>query len=195
MAELSIASTRRARGSPLHGLLNAIERLAWVDGWIGVACLGTLIALMVTEVTLRALSNLVPALPGGLPFTWEYCSHLMAACFTFGAAMTLRTGGHIRVGFILSHAGARGRQALEIVAAAVGLFGTGFLAVAMVRFTWTSFVQGQVSTSSGTLLWMPQAAVTVGIVLLALQLLARLIQAVLGLPLEDARMKPAASLE
>ncbi len=32
-----------------------------------------------------------------IPIAWEYSSYLMAASFTFGAAMTLRVGGHIRV--------------------------------------------------------------------------------------------------
>lgn len=195
MNGVSIPYRQPARSAPLLSVLNAIERLAWVDGWIGVGCLAALVLLMIVEVALRALSGFIPGVPSGLPFTWEYCSYLMAACFTFGAAMTLRTGGHIRVSLLLCKCTPAARTALEVLAAAVGLFGTGFLTVAMARFTWTSFSHGQVSTASGTLLWIPQAAITAGILLLALQLLARLIQAVLGLPLEDGRMKPAASLE
>ena len=50
-------------------------------------------------------------------------------------------------------------------------------------------MRGQLSTSSDTPLWFPQAVVTFGMLLLTLQFLARAIQAVLGLPLEDHRMK------
>ena len=46
-------------------------------------------------------------------------------------------------------------------------------------------MRGQISISSGTPLWFPQAVVTFGILLLTLQFLARAFQAVLGLPLED----------
>ena len=49
--------------------------------------------------------------------------------------------------------------------------------------------RGQLSTSSDTPLWFPQAVVTFGMLLLTLQFLARAIQAALGLPLEDHRMK------
>jgi TRAP-type C4-dicarboxylate transport system permease small subunit len=113
----------------------------------------------------------------------------MAASFTFGAAMTLRTGGHIRVVIGLKNAPAPLRRVLEIVLALVGFAFMAFLTFAMVKFAWGSFVRGQVSTSSDTPLWFPQAAVTFGMLLLTLQLLARAIQATLGLPLEDHRMR------
>ena len=50
---------------------------------------------------------------------------------------------------------------------------------------------GQTSISSGTMLWIPEAVIAFGMVLLALQFLARFIQALLGLPLEDHRIKAA----
>ncbi|KRC04335.1 C4-dicarboxylate ABC transporter permease [Hydrogenophaga sp. Root209] len=188
-------AARRPAPVAVSKLLQGIESLSQWDGWIGVACLATLIALMVAELAVRALSNVFPALPGGLPHTWEYCSYLMAASFTFGAAMTLRTGGHIRVQLLLCRLGPGARRALEALTSLIGLLSVSFLSYSMARFTWTSFVSGQVSAESGTLLWMPQLAVTFGILLLALQLLARLIQALAGLPLEDGRMKPTAPLE
>lgn len=181
--------------SPVRQLLRGIEKLSLVDGWMGVACLAALVLLMLAEVTLRALSNVFPGMPSAIPAAWEYCSYLMAACFTFGAAMTLRTGGHIRVNLIHGRTGPAARRALEIAAAAVGFVSVGFLAVSMARFTWTSFADGQVSASSGAVLWIPQLVVTFGILLLALQMLARLVQAGYGMPLEDDRMKPAASME
>ena len=56
---------------------------------------------MLAEITVRALSNFIPWVPADIPVAWEYSSYLMAACFTFGAAMTLRAGGHIRVTLVL----------------------------------------------------------------------------------------------
>ena len=41
------------------------------------------------------------------------------------------------------------------------------------------------------MLWIPESVIAFGMVLLALQFLARLIQALLGLPLEDHRIKAA----
>ena len=122
---------------------------------------------------------------------WEYSSYLMAACFTFGAAMTLRAGGHIRVTLVLGRLQPAARRLLEIAASLVATLFVGFLAIAMARFAWTAFKGGQTSISSGTMLWIPEAVIAFGMVLLALQFLARFIQAVLGLPLEDHRIKAA----
>ena len=81
------------------------------------------------------------------------------------------------------------KRVLDTVVSALGTTSVGFLAIAMARFTWRSFMSGQTSMESGTLVWIPQALVTLGIVLLALQLLARTIQAMTGLPTEDTTFK------
>jgi len=68
---------------------------------------------------------------------------------------------------------------------------TGYLASAMVRFAYAAFDRGQTSISSGTMLWIPEAVIAFGMVLLSLQFFARTIQALYGLPLEDHRIKSA----
>ena len=180
-----------AAPAPLRLLLNAIEKLARVDGWIGAACLITLTLLMLAEITVRALSNVFPWVPADIPVAWEYSSYLMAACFTFGAAMTLRAGGHIRVTLILGRLDPPARRLLETCAALIAMLFVGFLATAMARFAWSAFDRGQTSISSDTLLWIPEAVIAFGMVLLALQFLSRFIQALLGLPLEDHSIKAA----
>jgi TRAP-type C4-dicarboxylate transport system permease small subunit len=80
---------------------------------------------------------------------------------------------------------------MEIAAALVATLFVGFLASAMARFAWSAFQRGQTSISSETLLWIPESVIAFGMMLLALQFLARFIQAVLGLPLEDHRIKAA----
>jgi len=75
------------------------------------------------------------------------------------------------------------------VLAALGTLFCGFLAWSMGYFTWRSFDAGQTSISSGTLVWIPQAFVTFGIILLTIQFAARFLQAALGLPLEDLSMR------
>lgn len=179
----------------LRPVLDAIDRLSRLDGWIAGLCLTALTLLMISEVAVRTLSNVFPAVPASVPGAWEYSSYLMAASFTFGAAMTLRAGGHIRVSLVLARAKPQTRRILEIAAALGGTGLTAFLAYAMVRFTWGAFERGQTSISSDTPLWIPESAVTFGIILLALQFLARLIQAVCGLKLEDTRLRVASVAE
>ena len=148
---------------------------------------------MLAEVIVRALSNIIEWVPADIPVAWEYSSYLMAACFTFGAAMTLRAGGHIRVTLVLARISPRARRWLETVLAALGVFFCGFLAWSMAYFTWRSFDAGQTSVSSGTLVWIPQFFVTFGIVLLTVQFVARFFQAAFGLPLEDVNMRAGTS--
>jgi TRAP-type C4-dicarboxylate transport system permease small subunit len=184
-------SLNAAAPAPLRLLLDGIERLGRLDGWIGAACLVTLTLLMLAEITVRALSNFFPWVPADIPVAWEYSSYLMAACFTFGAAMTLRAGGHIRVTLVLGKLAPPARRLMEIAASFVAMLFVGFLAIAMARFAWGAFERGQTSISSDTMLWIPEAVIAFGMVLLALQFVARFIQAVLGLPLEDHRIKAA----
>src|SRR5262245_47029412 len=199
MAEGEAGTAKRslnaAAPQPLRAILELLDKLSRLDGWIGAGCLAALTGLMLAEVFVRAVSNFIPAVPASIPVAWEWSSYLMAAPFTFGAAMTLRAGGHIRVSLRLPTATPPMRRLLEIAAAAVALAFVAFLAYAMVKFTYASFDKGQTSIQSETPVWIPQAAVTFGMVLLALQLLARLIQALLGLPLEDQRMKAGALVE
>ncbi len=178
-------------GAPalLRPLLDGIDRLSRLDGWLGVLCLVTLTSLMIAEVVVRALSNVFPWVPADIPVAWEYSSYLMAACFTFGAAMTLRAGGHIRVTLVLARVSPATRRAMEVVLAGLGTFFCGFLGWSMAYFTWRSFDAGQTSVSSGTLVWIPQAFVSFGIVLLTIQFAARFLQAMFGLPLEDLNMR------
>jgi TRAP-type C4-dicarboxylate transport system permease small subunit len=189
------SSPNAAAPPPLRALLDGIDMLSRVDGWLGVLCLASLTSLMIAEVVLRALSNVIEWVPADIPVAWEYSSYLMAACFTFGAAMTLRAGGHIRVTLVLARVSPAVRRAMETVLAALGTFFCGFLAWSMAYFTWRSFDAGQTSVSSGTLVWIPQAFVTFGIVLLTVQFFARFLQAILGLPLEDLNMRAGSVAE
>jgi len=184
-------------GAPplLRSLLDGIDVLSRLDGWLGVGCLVTLTGLMLAEVAVRALSNVFPWVPADIPVAWEYSSYLMAASFTFGAAMTLRAGGHIRVTLVLARVSPAARRRMETVLAALGACFCGYLAWAMAYFTWRSFDSGQTSVSSGTLVWIPQAFVAFGIVLLTVQFVARFFQAALGLPLEDINMRAGAVAE
>ena len=152
----------------------------------------TLTLLMLAEITVRALSNFIPWVPADIPVAWEYSSYLMAACFTFGAAMTLRAGGHIRVTLVLGRLAAAGAAASPRSPPRWSRR----CSSASSRSRWRAspgraFNAGQTSISSGTLLWIPEAVIAFGMVLLALQFLARFIQALLGLPLEDHRIKAA----
>lgn len=175
--------------APIATLLRLIDALGRLGGYLGAACLFGLTLLILAEIASRNLLNT------NIAVAWEYSSYLMGAGFLFGAAVTLRAGGHIRVSLLLAHAGAAGRRVLEIVSAAAGTALTGFLAWSLFTFTLRAWERGQTSTASDTLLWIPQSLVVAGAGLLALQMAARLIQALLNLPLEDPRLQVSALSE
>jgi TRAP-type C4-dicarboxylate transport system permease small subunit len=181
--------------APLRAVLDGIDVLGRLDGWMGALCLLSLACLMMAEVALRSLSNVFPALPSDIPVAWEYGSYLMAAAFTFGVAMTLRAGGHIRVTLVLARLSPAVRRWFETALAAVGTVFTGFLAYSLINFTWRSFVSEQTSISSGSPLWVPQALITFGICLVVLQFVARFLQAAFGLPVENPSMRAASVAE
>ncbi|MGU9981576.1 TRAP transporter small permease subunit [Phreatobacter sp. HK31-P] len=181
--------------SGIRWFLDGIDRLGRLDGWIGALCLLALTCLMLSEIIARAASNFLGIGPGVVPNAWEYSSYLMAAAFTFGAAMTLRGGGHIRVTLVVGNAGPRLKKVLEILSSAFAFAATSYLTVSMVMFTWSSYARGQVSISSGTAVWPPMVLVTIGIALLTLQFLARTIRAALDLPLEDPSMRASNPVE
>ena len=123
-------------------------------------------------------------MPADIPVAWEYSSYLMAACFTFGAAMTLRAGGHIRVTLVLGRLAPPARRLLEIAASLVATLFVGFLAIAMARFAWTRVrARARPRSPAARCSGFPKAVIAFGMVLLALQFLARFIQ---------ARARPAA---
>ena len=73
-----------AAPGPLRVVLDLIDMLGRLDGWLGAACLAALTGLMMGEVAVRALSDIFPWMPADIPVAWEYSSYLMAAAFTFG---------------------------------------------------------------------------------------------------------------
>jgi TRAP-type C4-dicarboxylate transport system permease small subunit len=166
-------------------MLNVIDKFAKLDGWLGALCLCLLCLLMIAGILVRTLSSVVHWLPKDIPIAWEYSSYLMAVTFTFGAALTLRAGGHIRVRVLLANASPAAAKILECISAAAGFAFATFFSIAMTHFSYEAFVNDERSLASSTPLWIPQAFVAFGAALLALQLLARLGQLCLGEPAED----------
>lgn len=181
--------TRESKGrSVVRKVLLAIDIFAKLDGWLGALCLLLLCALMIAGIVVRTLSSMVSWFPKDIPIAWEYSSYLMAVTFTFGAALTLRAGGHIRVRILLSNASPAMEKLLEGISAAAGLAFAIFFSIAMTHFAYQAFITDERSLASGTPLCIPKAFVAFGVMLLALQLLARLGLLFLNEPVEDKNM-------
>jgi TRAP-type C4-dicarboxylate transport system permease small subunit len=169
----------------LKQFLKMIDVIARIDGWLGALCLVLLCSLMIAGIIVRTFSTVVSWFPKDIPVAWEYSSYLMAVTFTFGAALTLRAGGHIRVRLLLSNSSPIVVRILELIVTTISLAFAIFFSTAMGRFAWRAYVLDERSLASNTPLWIPESLVAFGAVLLTLQLLARLGQLLINEPPED----------
>jgi TRAP-type mannitol/chloroaromatic compound transport system permease small subunit len=77
----------------------------------------------------------------------------------------------------------------------VGSLITVFLAYTLVELAWRTFRFGEVSQDSFTPLWIPQAALAVGAVILALQMITRTVGSFVGVPVDRPDLGAATAIE
>ena len=165
----------------MRWFLSAVDGLARVAGLLAAGSLLLLTVVVLAEIVSVALLN------RSLVFSWEYASFLMAAAFFLGLGWTLRVGGHVRVQLLTLRLPPAGLRAAEGFASFLGLLITSYLASALTGLAYGSWVDGsRTFTATATPLWIPQAVTAAGAVILALQLAARLVRVLAGLPPEPA---------
>ncbi len=104
-------------------------------------------------------------------FTEEYSGYLQVLIVFFGLAYTLRVGGHITLDLLVERLPMGLRRHVTIVTTVVGLLFIIVLAFSALLFVSDSFQKGTIApTPRMTPLWIPQAVVLLGLVLLAVQL-------------------------
>jgi TRAP-type C4-dicarboxylate transport system permease small subunit len=168
-----------AGGALLPAIL-AIEAASRLAGRAAILCLVALVVLVTAEIVSRG------AFGASLGFSWEYAAYAMTAVFFLGAAETLRTRGHIRVGVLLELLGPRGARVADSACTVVGLGVLAFATYAIGLLAHTSWTNGARSWSvAQTPLAIPQAVIALGMAILTLQMLARLGRLLLGLPPDD----------
>ena len=168
----------------LNQILKAIDTAGRWMGTLAVASILGIAILITFEVISRWL------LDKSITFAWEYSSYFFSTSVFCGAAFTMRTGGHVRVSMFNGLAGPRTRYAMELVSTLLGAGISIFVAYAMIFFAWRSFVQGSVSpTINATPLVIPQGAIALGLLMLALQMIARVIRVLIKVPTEDEAAK------
>lgn len=139
-----------------------------------------MVVILCVEIMARAFSSESPF------STWEFSGYLQAGLVMLGAGYALRSGGHIRVNLILTHLGQAGARALDFVCSLIG-----FVAMAVISWALFELFSGSLQSGSrsyfvtATPLWVPQAVVFLGSVLLTLQFAARMVRIAVRLPAEQ----------
>ncbi len=155
----------------IAAILRHIDRLAIWAAALAAACLISMAVLMMGEVIARS------AFSQSLVFSWEFSGYLMGATFLFGAAHTLRSGGHVRVSLLAEHLPRGLARGLDYFSTLVGIVVTAYILYALCDLTYSSYTRDIVSfTPTQTPLIVPQGVLAIGALLLFLQMLARLIR-------------------
>jgi TRAP-type C4-dicarboxylate transport system permease small subunit len=169
------------------------DRLALATTYLAAACLFALVALVIAEVLLGLLGRLFKGLPRDIPIAWEYSAYLMGAAFMLGSGLTLRAGMHVRVELLLRGGRARFARQYETISSLIGAIVCSLLAWSMTAFAIRSFLTNQLSQDSFTPLWIPQVPLALGAVVLAIEMVARLLACLCGGPLENEALRVATS--
>lgn len=192
---LGAASGKPLPGGPIAAFQRLVDVLSLAAGYLAAGCLVAMVLLVLAEISTGLLSRVIPSMPSGIHFAWEYSAYLMGAAFLFGGALTLRSGMQLRVELLLKAGGGRFERPLEIFSCLVGAVFLGVLAWSLSAFAWKSWVSSQVSGDTLTPLWVPQGALALAAAIFALQALARLLSCLAGLPLDNDKFKVASASE
>ena len=113
--------------------------------------------------------------------TDAYAGYLMAAAGFLALAHTLKRGEHIRVTLLLNFLKGGLKKVFEIWALGVATLLAWLFAVYSCKLAWQSHAFNDISTGSdATPLWLPQLAMAVGTIILAIAFLDELVLEILN---------------
>ena len=151
--------------------LSFLYRAAEVLGAVFLVLIGVLI---VGQVVSRLVGRMIPGAD-------ELAGYCMAASFFLMLGPALRRGAHIRVGVLVDRPHGATRRAFEVVCLGFASALSLYFAFYWMRMTYDSYDFGDLS--QGVLpipLWIPQAAMAAGLVVLVVALLDDLIAVLAG---------------
>lgn len=192
MSDTSTHSVSKGFTATLESVADWISLIA---AFLAAACIIALTGLILAEIFVAFVARFIPSMPSGIGIGWEYSAYLMGGAFLLGSGMTLRAGQQIRVELLLRAKNGRYARVMEILSALLGSVVTVFLAVTLVQFTYRTFLSGEVSQDSFTPLWIPQVALSVGAIVLAVQMVVRTILSLTNKPLDRPELGAATQIE
>ena len=155
------------------GIIDTAEAVSTLASRAGLAlaayALVAMVTLVLIEIVLRgvfATSTFVLE---------EFLGYSVAATTFLTLGSALAHGALIRVSLLLGRLGPQARRQAEVVSLLAALFCTGFLGWFILLKTLRDFGRGTVSATIAQVpVWIPETVVLSGLLIFALQLLARL---------------------
>ncbi len=158
----------------MRTLLNGLYRLS---GALAALFILGICLLVFAQVLLNLVDRVSSMLTGSaiglaIPSYSDFTGFFLAAASFFALAHTLREGGHIRVSLLIQHAGTGLRRYIELwctaLAAGVSLYFSWYSAALVHEsYIYHDLSSGMVAVP----IWIPQAAVLGGLVVLSIALL------------------------
>ncbi len=158
-----------------------LDGLYLLGCWLAACCLCLICLLVVSQVALNLIDRLSMLITGSaigltIPSYADFTGFLLAAASFLSLAYTLRQGGHIRVILLLENLPEKIRRLAEI-------WSIGFCLAVCLYFTWytaslthDSYIYHDLSSGMIAVpIWIPQAAMLAGLVLLCMSLLDDLV--------------------
>jgi len=147
------------------------------------------IFVVVLAQTLLNLADKVAKLVSGaplgllLPSYAEFAGYFLAAASFLALASTLRAGGHIRVNLLIRRFAPRTRRWVEVWCCTVATVLSGYFCYQTLLLTRDSWDYGDLSYGLIAIpIWIPQSAVSLGLVILTVALLDELQWVLRGQP-------------
>lgn len=180
---------------------SGLDRLYGLCGAAAALFLVAICVVVMAQVAANAIDALMQWATGrpiGLivPSYAEFAGFFLAAASFLALPYALRAGAHIRVMSVLDRLGPRTRFVAEVWCAAAG-------AVLTAYFTWYSLLlvaeslfYGDVSPGMVEVpLWIPQAAMSVGLVILTIAFIDRCVCLLAGILPDDSGDDPTSRAE
>ena len=153
----------------VRGLRAALDTLYLAAGVLAALCLVAILFLVVLQMVARWSGEVFPGAA-------QYAGYAMAAASFLAFANALNRGSHIRVSILVNAVPVAVRRWVDMWCFAVGAAVMWYFVWYCQRFVYWSWKFGDVSQGQdATPLWIPQSAMLVGAVLLAIALTDHLV--------------------
>lgn len=157
-------------GGHMSALRRALDALYLAAGIAASLCLIAILTLIVVQMLARWTGEVFPGAP-------DYAGYAMAAASFLAFANALNRGAHIRVSIVLNAVPDTIRRYLEIWCFSIGTAVMWYFVYYAGRFVYWSWKFNDISQGQDkTPLWIPQSAMLVGAVILAIALTDHLLQ-------------------
>ena len=148
---------------------NILDGLYLASGIAAAFCLIAILSLIVIQMLARWTGEMFPGAP-------NYAGYAMAAASFLAFANALNCGAHIRVSILLNAVSPFWNRIINTACFIVGTAIAWYFVYYATRFTYWSWKFHEVSQGQdATALWIPQSAMVVGSVILAIALTDNLI--------------------